>query len=293
MAQKYMLKHPNDDRLQAIVFGSPGNPSIPRQDKRIWTFLNDVDPLILVPTLKFKISGKRFIIHTGKNPAAVTNATFHSPQAYLREMQHLDEGGLGAAYLRRKFAGGELTRWNAIFLRINKIANDPVDFEVGVPGTITTLPGSYPRLMIGGNGSDNIVGGIGAGDFFGLGGNDCLEPLARPERLFGGAGKDWFVLRGNYQAYGASVMDFNSGTDRIVSLGTLPAFQQVVDGRNFIRGDEATKARPTLVYQRSLGKLWFDIDGNGAIPKFMVGRFPSKPAILASDIDLIVPNACK
>lgn len=293
MAQKYMLKHPNDDRLQAIVFGSPGNPSIPRQDRRIWTFLNDIDPLIVVPSLKYKISGKRFIIHTGKNPAVPPNATFHSPQAYLREMQHLDGGGLGQAYLRGKFAGGELTRWNAIFLRIRKIFDDPVDFEVGAPGTITTLPGSHPRVMVGGAGPDNIVGGIGAGDFFGLGGDDCLEPLARPERLFGGTGKDWFVLRGNYQAYGATVIDFSSGNDRFVSLGTLPAFQQVVDGKNFIRGSEATRPRPTLVYQRSLGKMWFDIDGSGAIPKFLVARFPSHPQVLASDIDLIVPNACK
>ena len=293
MAQKYMLKHPNDDRMQAIVFGSPGNPSIPRQDRRIWTFLNDIDPLIVVSSLRFKISGKRFIIHTGKKPAVPPNATFHSPQAYLREMQHLDGGGLGAAYLRDKFAGGELTRWNAIFLRIRKIVDDPVDFEVGAPGTINTLPGSYPRVMVGGAGPDNIVGGIGAGDFFGLGGDDCLEPLAEPERLFGGTGKDWFVLRGNYQVYGATVMDFSSGNDRIVSLGTLPAFQTVVDGRNFIRGSAATRPRPTLVYQRSLGRMWFDIDGSGAIPKFLIARFPSKPTILAADIDLIVPNACK
>ncbi len=292
MAQKYMLKRPNDDRLQAIVFGSPGNPSIPRQDKRIWTFLNDVDPLILVPSLKFKISGKRFIIRTGKTPAVPPTATFHSPQAYLREMQHLDGAGLGASYLRDKFAGGDITRWNSIFLRINKTADDPVDFEVGVPGRIISQPGSKPRVMVGGGGTDTIIGGIGEGDLFGLGGNDCLEPLSQPERVFGGTGKDWFVLRGNYMAYGAKVMDFKSGTDRIVSLGTLPAFQQVVDGKNFIRGTGPTRPKPTLIYQRSTGRLWFDLDGTGAIPKFLVAKFPSHPMVLASDIDLLIPETC-
>lgn len=292
MAQKYMLKHPDDDRLRAIVFGSPGNPSIPRQDKRIWTFLNDVDPLILVPSLRFKISGKRFIIRTGKDPSAVSGATFHAPQAYWREMRHLDEAGLGYAYLRDKFEGGDITRWNAIFLRINKTADDPVDFEVGVPGTIITQPGSKPRVMVGGDGGDTIIGGIGEGDLFGLGGDDCLEPLAKPERLTGGNGKDWFVLRGNYRAYGATVMDFNSGTDRIVSLGTLPALQQVVDGKNFIRGTSATRFRPTLIYHRATGRLWFDLDGTGSVPKFLVAKFEGSPKLLASDIDLIIPEAC-
>jgi pimeloyl-ACP methyl ester carboxylesterase len=292
MAQKYMLKHPNDGRLRAIVFGSPGNPSIPRQDNRIWTFLNDVDPLLLVPSLKFKISGKRFIIRTGKSPAAVSGATFHSPQAYLREMQHLDDAGLDASYLRDKFEGGDITRWNSIFLRINKTADDPVDFTAGVPGRIVTEPGSKPRVMVGGGGADTIVGGFGEGDLFGLGGDDCLEPLARPERLFGGTGKDWFVLRGNYRAYGATVMDFKSGSDRVVSLGTLPAFQQVVDGKNFIRGTSATRPKPTLIYQRSTGRLWFDLDGTGVIPKFLVAKFTGEPKVLASDIDLMIPDAC-
>jgi hypothetical protein len=292
MAQKFMLSNPDDDRMRAILFGSPGNEAIPRQDRRIWTFINDIDPLFLVPSLKYKVSGKRFIVHTGKTPPVPLISSYHDPQAYVRAMVHLDEAGLGAAYLRDKFAGGDITRWNAIFLRMRKIADDPDDFEVGVPGRMVTLPGSTPRAMVGGSGPDIIIGGIGAGDLFGRGGSDCLQPLNRPERLFGGSGKDWFVLRGNYEAYGARVMDFQSGTDRIVALGTLPAYQDVIDGRNFIRGTSAKRNRPTLLYERSLGKMWFDMDGTGAIPKFLVAKFPSRPKVLASDIDLLIPDSC-
>jgi hypothetical protein len=292
VAQRYMLKHRNDGRLRAYLFGSPGNPSVAFQDRRIWTFLNDIDPVLLVPALRYKLSGKRFLIHLGLAPAVPPNAVFHDPQAYVRIMQHLDRHGVGAGYLGSKFAGGSAGRWNAIFVTIAALGKDPEDFDVGVPGHIATLPGSDPRLMAGGDGDDVITGGIGSGDLFGFGGSDCLEAGNGSDRLTGGGGHDRFILHGSSPLFGGRIMDFASGFDQIVALGTLPAGTPLRDGRNFVRGTVARHRLPSLIYDRDGGQLFFDMDGTGPFFAYQIGRFPRHPKILASDIALERPKGC-
>mgnify|MGYP000930297901 CR=1 FL=1 len=99
MAQKFMLAHGGDGRFEARLFGSPGNPQIARQDHRIWTFIDDNDPIVLVPALKYKLSGKRFLIHIGRVPDVPPRGIFHNPQAYVRMMELLDDHDRGEAYL--------------------------------------------------------------------------------------------------------------------------------------------------------------------------------------------------
>jgi hypothetical protein len=293
MVQRYLQLHPGNSRLKGFTFGSPGTPSISFEDDRLWTFITDIDPLILVPNLFYRTSGKRFIVHIGVAPSTPPNAVYHAPQAYYRIMQHLDRHGIGRAYLNAKFAGGSITRWNSLSLRLRRTATSPEDFTAGIPGTQVSLPGSHPRTMAGGDGSDRLIGGIGAGDLFGFDGSDCLEGLHRPEKLYGGAGPDVFLLHGNYLAYGGDVMDFRSGRDRLAMLSTLPAFTPVIDGRNFVRGTTSTGIRPTLLYDRAAGRMWYDFDGRGPFPALEVARFAGHPAIAASDIVLTVPALCR
>jgi pimeloyl-ACP methyl ester carboxylesterase len=292
MTQRFLQLHPGAGNMRGVTFGSPGTPSIAFEDARLWTFINDIDPLFLVPNLIYKVSGKRFIVHLGLAPSVPPNATYHAPQAYYRLMRHFEAHGLSKSYLATRFAGA-ITRWNSLQLRLRKTTFTPEDFTVGVPGTLRSLPGSNPRVMAGGDGTDRLIGGIGAGDLFGFGGADCLESLHRPERLFGGAGPDVFLLHGNYSGFGGDVMDFRSGSDRLALLSTVPAFTPLVDGRNFIRGTTPNGVRPTLLYDRSAGQMWFDMDGTGVIPVVLVARLKGSPTVEATDIALTPPAICK
>jgi Ca2+-binding RTX toxin-like protein len=122
-------------------------------------------------------------------------------------------------------------------------------------GAATTITGSlFNDVLTGGSGNDILLGGAG---------NDLLSGGKGSDILTGGTGADTFRLGGDTKT--DHITDFLSGTDRIeldhllykaMGTGQLAANQ-------FAQGTVATTATQRIVYDNTLGTVWYDADGSG------------------------------
>ena len=141
--------------------------------------------------------------------------------------------------------------------------------------TSLTLVGNATNNTISGsNGNNVLVGGFagGASD-----GNDVLTGL-------GGADTFHFTHFGTASA--DTIVDFNSAEGDKISLdaGVFTGFGPSVDGLEFQNGTIATGgAQPTILYDQSTGRLFYDSDGTGGTPAELFATVTPGTALTASD----------
>jgi Ca2+-binding RTX toxin-like protein len=122
--------------------------------------------------------------------------------------------------------------------------------------------------LIGGKGADELIGGEGRDDLYGGAGIDKIFTS-----LIGAADRDF-------------VRDFVSGTDEfILSFGSsfpgLPEGQLAASA--FRNGSEAQDANDRIIYERSSGRVFFDVDGEGGADKVIFAQVTAGLRLAASD----------
>lgn len=171
---------------------------------------------------------------------------------------------------------------------------------------ITTLFGNptTPQPIIGSGADDNLAGTANAELIQGLGGDDRLRGLNGNDTLFGGFGNDMLV-----GGMGEDVLDGGPGGDRfiytspnqggdrilgfandlddiyisrsgfggVLSLGNLPTSR-------FVLGNRAQDSGDRFIYNRDLGQLFFDADGNGNQNPRLLATFEGSPMLRADHI---------
>jgi Ca2+-binding RTX toxin-like protein len=119
--------------------------------------------------------------------------------------------------------------------------------------------------ILGLDGNDTLYGYDGNDLIKGGKGNDLLSGDDGFDRLYGNAGKDVFefYLNPEYPRIGFDkIMDFKVGHDLIGlrAFGLLPG---LLDPKYFHRGTEAETESQVIIYDKSTGRLFFDVDGIG------------------------------
>jgi Ca2+-binding RTX toxin-like protein len=161
--------------------------------------------------------------------------------------------------------------------------------------------------LLGGKAGDKLVGNATQGDnvFDGRGGNDTLNGAVGKDMLIGGTGKDkltggadadQFVFNAKLGSANIDkIVDFVHGVDEIAlddaifrALGTSFEKNEFVARAD---GHTATKTSQHIIYDKSEGSLWYDVDGKGgkAAVKFaQLGSEASHPTdINWHDFDIV------
>jgi Ca2+-binding RTX toxin-like protein len=166
-------------------------------------------------------------------------------------------------------------------------------------GNDTVIGSTRADLVDGRNGSDRLEGRQGNDELTGSWGEDTLIGGKGADKLIGGEGRD--VLYGGagvdkimISTIGAAnrdfVQDFVSGTDEfILSYGS--AFLGLPEGQlaasAFRNGSEAQDANDRIIYERSSGRLFFDVDGEGGAEKVIFAQVTAGLRLSASDFSVL------
>ncbi|MFM9934799.1 MAG: beta strand repeat-containing protein [Novosphingobium sp.] len=178
-------------------------------------------------------------------------------------------------------------------------------------GLTTTLADQIENLILTGpnavngtgNGAANLLAGnAGANQLLGLGGADTLRGGAGDDLLFGGAGNDTltggmgsdqFAIGGSGGGPGSPGVDritgFASGTDTLLLIN--PSLSGALLAGGLVFGTSAQDADDFVIYNKALGNLYVDFDGNGAGAKVLVATLTPGTDLAASDIVLITEDA--
>ncbi|MES2442619.1 MAG: calcium-binding protein [Pseudomonadota bacterium] len=124
-----------------------------------------------------------------------------------------------------------------------------------------------------GNDLDNIIiGNAGLNKIDGEGGNDKLYGGAGKDRLTGGAGTDGFYLA-HWGVDADKIVDFSAADDTI--FVDTSVFTGLLDGQlsanAFRLGTVAQDADDRILYDQTLGYIYYDADGNGAGEAVVIG----------------------
>ncbi|WP_176556140.1 calcium-binding protein [Rubellimicrobium rubrum] len=152
------------------------------------------------------------------------------------------------------------------------------------------LAGRHGNDRLGGNARANVLdGGAGHDTLSGRGGNDVLTGGAGRDLLVGGPGADDFVFE--HRGHGPDrIQGWGSGDDIILDdaafrgiggAGNLPgsAFQVLGQGR--------VDASDRILYDRSEGKVYYDLDGAGGRMRELLADLDSTPWLGADDFQVM------
>jgi Ca2+-binding RTX toxin-like protein len=148
--------------------------------------------------------------------------------------------------------------------------------------SIEGLAGSYFADDLRGDASQNIIYGLGGGDYIiGLGGSDLL---------IGGDGQDLFhfVGIGDGGSGGDAIQDFVSGQDRISVTGQFFGLGSpggvAIDSYRFVAGTAANLATSQFIYNGATRQLFYDQDGTGAGAQVLLATLQAGAVMTAGDI---------
>ncbi len=188
--------------------------------------------------------------------------------------------------------------------------------KVEASNTSWTLGAGLENLLLTGTASDLVGTGnelgnemqigtsSGAGDLYGLGGNDALLGNGGTNVLSGGEGNDTLSSAGGLDRFlftaapGAAnadvLTDFASGLDKIVLDATVMA--ALGPSGDFTSGDarfysaagasSGHDADDRVVYNTTTGQLFYDADGSGAGTAQLVATLQGPATLVASDISV-------
>ena len=175
-------------------------------------------------------------------------------------------------------------------------ANSDPFFDLLFGAAIKTIGTKLGDQVEGTEFGDTIIGKAGDDDLFGwLGddlikggkGNDAIQGAEGFDRLYGGAGDDAFRfdLDPLEPPVGFDkVKDFKVGEDlftlRTYVEGLTPG---VLDAAYFHKGTEATTGQQIVIYDKSTGRLFFDVDGSGIEAQFLFAKVTPGTKLGAGD----------
>lgn len=143
--------------------------------------------------------------------------------------------------------------------------------------------------LVGGDGNDMLLGGAGVDTQLGGAGDDLLAGGAGNDILTGGAGTDIFLFNGPGDGVDR-ITDFSLTDDVIhvsaagygvtLPLGALGSLTSNTTG-------QAGGAGQQFIYETDVGRLWFDIDGQGGVARVAIADFTGRPLLDPSDIIII------
>lgn len=149
------------------------------------------------------------------------------------------------------------------------------------------------NIVAGYEGNDTMTGGFNANNwFFGGDGNDRMVGGGVSDLYVGGSGADTIVLASASPLQGSSVLDFQSGQDKIEisrDVFDLSSSYALKLGSTLRSGTAPTAATadPTFLYYEKSGILYFDPDGIGPQAPNILLQFADHPALAVSDFHLV------
>jgi Ca2+-binding RTX toxin-like protein len=148
------------------------------------------------------------------------------------------------------------------------------------------------NVITGNNFNNTLIGNAGNDTLRGLNGLDKLYGGAGNDSLTGGAGVDYFVFNTtpNSSTNRDVMSDFVHGGDKIwmenavfTKLGAAGA----LNGAFFWNGTAAHDANDTIVYNRAIGALYYDGNGNAAGGAVQFATLINKPVLSAGDFVVV------
>ncbi len=149
---------------------------------------------------------------------------------------------------------------------------------------------SANNTLDGGAGNDTLIGGLGTDTLVGGTGNDSLTGGGSSDKLTGGTGKDRFVFNSKTEGKD-TITDFSVIDDTIylsaASFGGGLAAGAVITAAQFRLGSAAGDSSDRLIYNKSTGGLFFDIDGTGATVQLQFATLSTSLAMTNNDIFVV------
>ena len=208
-------------------------------------------------------------------------------------------GGAGNDYLnggpgKDTIDGGAGRDWVRVSIDNKNVILDLANKKATVKGGSDVLKsiesgetGDGKDQLFGDGKANGLIAGQGKDTVFGGGGNDTIWGGLGNDELTGGNGKDQFVFKEYGKAYSQDkITDFVSGQDKIY-LGDDPFFGLALgklQKGNFVLGKSAKDADDHVMYDKSSGKLYYDVDGEGGQASGLIATLANKPNLKASDI---------
>jgi serralysin len=153
------------------------------------------------------------------------------------------------------------------------------EFVDGISGT------DFGDKIVGRAGSDELYGYDGDDLIKGGKGKDLLAGNDGNDILYGNAGRDFFDFRldpANPPIGIDKIKDFTVGEDMIGILASdLKA--GLLDPKYFHKGTEAASPDQVIIYDKSTGRLLFDVDGTGIEAQFQFAKVTPGSRLHASD----------
>ncbi|MEH2052058.1 Calx-beta domain-containing protein [Nostoc sp.] len=154
-------------------------------------------------------------------------------------------------------------------LKLTLSANNVIENVIGGNGSDRLIGNSLNNTLNGGAGNDVLTGGSGADTLIGGSGNDILTGGADSDRFLYSSGRAFAS-----SDFGSDILtDFTSGSDKLVfSKSTFTALSSIVgnglsqvsDFTTVDDDDLAATSNAFLVYSRSSGSLYYNQNGNAA-----------------------------
>ncbi len=170
-------------------------------------------------------------------------------------------------------AAGEGTDLVRTTLDVYVLGDNIEDLDYLGSGSFSGVGNALANQIVGGAGSDTLNGNEGA---------DVLVGNAGSDLLLGGAGADNFIYGGTEGASFDRIIDFTSGSDRILlansgftQTGTL-TFESGA-------GAAAMTANSTFLYDTDTGIVSYDADGNGAGAAVQLAQLNTGLTLTVSD----------
>ncbi|MFK0734632.1 MAG: furin, partial [Gloeotrichia echinulata HAB0833] len=157
-------------------------------------------------------------------------------------------------------------------------------------GNLSGTGNDYDNTISGNSGSNTLTGKAGDDTLYGNEGNDVLVGGSGNDILTGNSGLDTFKF--NFLDEGVdTITDFVVVDDRILVdasnfQGGLTA-NAYLSASRFVIGEQATTAAHRFIYDNSLGELYFDRDGTGAVSQVLIATFDGLPSLTSADIYVI------
>jgi Ca2+-binding RTX toxin-like protein len=162
-----------------------------------------------------------------------------------------------------------------------------------LPTAPTPAPTPMPIKVINGTSSNNTLTGTSTAEAInGLAGADTLWGKGGNDVLTGGTGKDSFVFDTALSASGNvdRITDFNVVDDAIRlndSIFTKLTTTGAIHSGWFKAAAKAIDGNDHIIYDRTTGKLFYDMDGNGTAAQVHFATIDNKVALTAADFIVI------
>ena len=161
------------------------------------------------------------------------------------------------------------------------------DYLYGQAGDDLLSGGEGKDWIVGGLGDDILSGGTGNDRLIGGLGNDTLSADQGKDQLTGGAGADQFILNSSNKN-SAIITDFQAAQGDKIIFSAQGLNRQVKRGKlspdQFTLGSAAEHEKAGFIYNKSSGRLFFDIDGIGDQHQVQIAKLVSGTVVSSNNI---------